>query len=95
MQGSVNNWEKDGKKNALKGQRRSRNELKPTGHIEEGLKNTEIDRTDSDSSVIRVLGQHVKKVMSKVNSNWILAVPSFAVAQVRPLIKKLSKKKIF
>jgi hypothetical protein len=92
MQGSVNNWEKTGKVRSIKGVRRPKNELNPTGHVEPGSKNFDGDGSDS-MGFLKVITHKLVGAASKVKSNWRVVVSSFGEAQIRAGKKRSKKNK--
>jgi hypothetical protein len=92
MQGSVNNWRSNGERRAPKGMRRSKNYLKPTGHLDPGLQ--KIDSDDPNSFLpARRAPQHFKRVMSFVRANWKIVIPAIAIAGAKVLIRKFGNDK--
>jgi hypothetical protein len=72
--------ESDGKKRGPNGIRRSKNYLKPTGHLEYEIKNFDGDNSNS----------FLKTLVGFVRSNWKIIIPAIAIAGTKVLIRKFN-----
>jgi hypothetical protein len=77
MKESINSWRSTGEKPTPKGERRSKNYTKPTGHIQIGLKEDAgpEEEVDYTTALANESPQHIRRTMNYTKKNWRIIGP--------------------